>query len=100
MPRGRPGSSPKNPHGVEAILRRPPGPQKRCAIYARISPEQERDDAISRTDQIETCKSYAAVRGWLVVGVYWDLRTGVRKDRAAYQLLLADGYEGHYDVII
>lgn len=45
-------------------------PQRRCAIYVRISVAQEASVSLAR--QVEAAEQYAAARGWTVAAVFRD----------------------------
>ncbi len=64
---------------------------RRCALYARLSVTKEESVSIAR--QLESCRSYAAARGWEVVGEFVDdgvSATANRpEDRIGWAALLA-----------
>ena len=69
---------------------------RRCALYARLSVTKE--ESVSITRQLQSCRRYAQARGWEVVGEFVDdgvSATASRpEDRRGWTTLLkADGFD-------
>src|SRR5437764_14683855 len=62
-------------------------PQKRVAIYARVSTVDKGQDPET---QLLGLREYAARRAFVVVGEYVDSASGAREDRPQYQALVSD----------
>lgn len=77
--------------------------QKRCAIYARYSSDQQRESSIK--DQIRKCKEYAAKQGWIVLDecIYFDEAiSGAIDKRPGLERLLraADQKPKPFDIVL
>src|ERR1035437_5239723 len=77
----------------------------RCAIYTRVSTDEQAQLAYSSLDtQREICEHYVEVqreRGWIVSGVYEDAGfSGKDLHRPGIQRLLADVRNGTVDVVM
>jgi site-specific DNA recombinase len=69
---------------------------RRCVLYARLSVTKE--ESVSITRQLQSCRSYAEARGWKIVGEFIDdgvSATANRpEDRKGWTALLAaDGFD-------
>ena len=72
-------------------------PQKRVALYARVSTVDRRQDPET---QLHTRREYAARRGFMCVGEYVDYASGTRDDRPQYRALLDVAQERQVDVVL
>lgn len=72
-------------------------PQKRVAIYARVSTVDKRQDPET---QLLALREYAARRGCRLVGEYIDYASGTREDRPQYRTLLAAARKRQMDVVL
>ena len=72
----------------------------RTAIYVRVSTEEQGDKNLSIPFQLATCNSYAADKGWTVVGEYVDVASGKSDKRENFQHLIADGRSKLFDAVI
>lgn len=80
-------------------------PQLRCAIYTRVSPdEQARTGYCSVDRQQEICRNYIDIqseKGWGVAGVYGDPGySGKDFNRPGIQELLEDVRAGRINVVV
>ncbi len=73
----------------------------RCAIYARVSTEEQKNRQTIRS-QLEELPKYAAKQGWTVIGTYKDDgRSGESiMARPEFQRLLRDAEAGTFDVVL
>lgn len=75
----------------------------RCAIYCRLSREDENkaDESESIQNQRLLLHQYASDRGWTVCAEYIDDdRSGADADRPGFQAMLRDAETGHFDVLL
>jgi DNA invertase Pin-like site-specific DNA recombinase len=73
----------------------------RAAIYARYSSENQRPESI--TDQVESCRRFAASRGFPISPehVFSDeASSGVRSDRSGLAALRAEAEQGGFQVLL
>ena len=71
----------------------------RAAIYARYSSDLQRDSSIE--DQVEVCRRYAEIKGWIVSKVYSDAAvSGASTQRPGYQAMQVDARRNIYDVVV
>ncbi|MEH7110222.1 recombinase family protein [Bacillus sp. JJ1764] len=71
----------------------------RCAIYARVSTELD-SQKTSIENQIDIFRHFAAQRGWEIVEIYTDKKSGTKENRPGLKKLIADGKAGKYDLIL
>lgn len=75
----------------------------RCAIYCRLSREDENktDESESIQNQRLLLHQYAADRGWTVCAEYVDDdRSGADADRPGFQALLRDAEAGRFEILL
>jgi DNA invertase Pin-like site-specific DNA recombinase len=72
-------------------------PQKRVAIYARVSTVDKGQDPET---QLLALREYAARRGVLCVGEYVEYASGTREDRPRYRALLEVARKRQVDVVL
>lgn len=72
-------------------------PQKRVALYARVSTVDKRQDPET---QLLALREYAARRGFMLMGEYVDYASGARDNRPQYQALLAAARKRQVDVVL
>jgi site-specific DNA recombinase len=73
--------------------------QRRAAIYARYSSDNQREASIE--DQVRLCREIATARGWTVVEVYGDHAiSGASMLRPGYQKLLEDMRASRFEVLV
>jgi DNA invertase Pin-like site-specific DNA recombinase len=72
-------------------------PQKRVAIYARVSTIDKRQDPET---QLMALREYAERRGFQMVGEYIDYASGTREDRPQYQALLDTARKRQVDIVL
>ncbi len=74
---------------------------RRCALYLRVSTEQQVEHGGSLETQETQLKNYAALNGWQVVEVYrdggWSAKT---IERPAFQRLMEDSQQDQFDVVL
>ena len=71
----------------------------RAVLYARFSTELQREASIG--DQFRNCERFAAREGWQIVARFEDQAiSGMKRDRAGYQALLAAAKRGEFDVLV
>lgn len=72
---------------------------RRCVLYARLSVTKEESVSIAR--QLQSCRRYAAARGWEVIGEFVDDGVSATvnrpEDRKGWRALLA---AGEFDVVV
>lgn len=75
----------------------------RCAIYARVSSQAQRERH-TIASQLRVLPEYAAARGWTVVGTYIDdgrsAKAGRLEKREAFGRLLVDAQAGAFEVVL
>ena len=75
----------------------------RAAVYARVSSE-EQVQGYSIDAQLRACRTYAADKGWQVVGEYVDEGRSARTDniskRPRFKEMLDEGLARHFNVIL
>ena len=77
-------------------MRPKPNEERRTAIYARVSTNEQRTDS-----QVHELKQYAAQRGWAVHKVYTDEGiSGATDCRPALDQLLADAQKRKFDIVL
>jgi DNA invertase Pin-like site-specific DNA recombinase len=72
-------------------------PQKRIAIYARVSTVDKGQDPET---QLLVLREYAARRAYVIVGEYVDYASGTREDRPQYQALFAAARRRQVDIVL
>src|SRR2546425_8658766 len=72
-------------------------PQKRVAIYARVSTVDKGQDPET---QLVGLREYATRRGFELVGEYVDYASGRRDDRPHYRRFMEAGRERHLDIVL
>jgi DNA invertase Pin-like site-specific DNA recombinase len=72
-------------------------PQKRVAIYARVSTIEKRQNPET---QLMALREYAERRGFQKVGEYIDYASGTREDRPQYQALLDIVRKRQVDIVL
>ena len=72
-------------------------PQKRVAIYARVSTVDKGQDPET---QLVGLREYATRRGFELVGEYVDYASGRRDDRPHYRRLVEEARKRHIDVVL
>jgi len=72
-------------------------PQKRMAIYARVSTVDKGQDPET---QLLVLREYAARRACVMVGEYVDYASGTREDRPQYQALLSAARRRQFDIVL
>jgi DNA invertase Pin-like site-specific DNA recombinase len=72
-------------------------PQKRVAIYARVSTADRGQDPET---QLLALREYAARRGFVLMGEYVDYASGTREDRPQYRALLETARKRQIDVVL
>lgn len=72
---------------------------KRVALYIRVSTEYETQKK-SLENQKAVLVKYASEKGWTVVKIYMDVKTGTSNKRNGLRNLIADAKGGVFDVII
>jgi DNA invertase Pin-like site-specific DNA recombinase len=72
-------------------------PQKRGALYTRVSTVDRRQDAET---QLLALREYAARRGFMCVGEYVDYAGGTRDDHPQYRALLDVAQKRQVDVAL
>ena len=71
----------------------------RAVLYARFSTELQREASI--VDQFRNCERLAAREGWQIVGRFEDQAvSGMKRDRAGYQALLAGAARREFEVLL
>lgn len=50
----------------------------RAAIYTRVSTDMQEAEGTSLDTQLAACQSYAAERGWQIIGEHTDTASGTR----------------------
>jgi len=68
---------------------------QRCAIYARISTEEQALD-----HQIELLKDFANEKGWTVTKVYSDVTSGKNDKRKGFDELFDDARKQLFDIVL
>jgi len=72
-----------------------------CAIYVRVSTEEQAKEGISIKAQTDRCKAFCKARGWEIYKVYKDPGfSAATLDRPALQLLIADAEAKRFDVLL
>ena len=74
-----------------------PTPQKRVAIYARVSTLDKGQDPETQLLQL---RDYVSRRGFDLVDEYVDHATGTNEDRLNYQRLLDDVRKRKVDIVL
>ena len=72
---------------------------KRVVLYARVS-TVEQGEGYSLQTQLESCRSYAAERGYVVVAEFTDMHTGTVIDRPGLSELYQLVETGAADVVV
>lgn len=63
---------------------------KRCAIYARVSTVEQREEGFSLDAQLGLLREYAAKKGFQVLGEYMDADSGAKSGRSVFGRMLDD----------
>jgi site-specific DNA recombinase len=72
-----------------------------CAIYVRVSTEEQAKEGLSKKAQIDRCQAFCLARGWEVHKVYKDAGfSAATTNRPAFQLLLADAESKKFNVVL
>lgn len=72
-----------------------------CAIYVRVSTEEQAKEGLSIKAQIDRCKAFCIARCWEVHKVYKDAGfSAATTNRPAFQLLLADAEAKKFSVVL
>lgn len=75
--------------------------QKRAAIYCRVSTIMQGEAEYSSLDaQEDQLKAYCKGKGWNVVQVYRDIKSGKDLDRDKIQQLLKDAEDKLFDIVV
>ena len=72
----------------------------RCAIYTRVSTQEQGREGASLGVQLQACRRHAAGLGWVVADELQDVQSGLDIDRAAYQRTLGLARSGSVDVVL
>ncbi len=71
----------------------------RCAVYARYSSDNQRDDSIE--DQVRLCRAHIEQAGWAYLNAYTDRAlSGATTLRPGYQKLLEDARAGVFEIVV
>ena len=73
---------------------------ERCAIYTRVSTEEQGREGASLGVQLQACRRHAAALGWVVVDELQDVQSGLDTERAAYQRALDLARARAVDVVL
>jgi len=85
------------PPSAEPSSNTPP----RCAVYIRVSTQQQADEGLSLGEQERRLTEHVAARGGALVGTYIDAGiSGRRDDRPELRRLLADTHAGRIDQVL
>jgi len=68
---------------------------KKCAIYARVSTEEQNPE-----HQVKALKQYAKAQSYKVYKVYTDVYSGAKSSRPALMQMLEDAHNSRFDVVI
>lgn len=71
----------------------------RVAIYIRVSTEHESQEK-SLDNQHAILVKYASERGWVIVEIYKDIKTGTIRNCKGLRRMIEDAKQGKFDVII
>jgi len=72
----------------------------RCALYARVSTEEQAKEGMSIEAQVSALRTWAKVKGWQVVGEYIDAGyIGGDDKRPELQRLMLDARRGAFQVV-
>lgn len=71
----------------------------KCAVYARVSSEHE-SQKTSIPAQIANFENYIKEKGWEIVDIYTDVKSGTSINRKGMNQLLKDAKAKKFDVII
>ena len=72
----------------------------RCAIYTRVSTEEQGREGASLGVQLQTCRQHAAGQGWVVIDELQDVQSGLDNERVAYQRALDLARSRSIDVVL
>lgn len=73
----------------------------RCAIYTRVSTDEQAETGHSLEAQMAACEALAAARGWEIAGRYIDAGfSGGKSDRPEWQRMQADARAHRFDVVV
>ena len=72
----------------------------KVAIYVRVSTEEQGLKDLSIPFQLDTCRVFAASKGWTVVVEYIDVSSAKTDRRENFQKLVADARTKLFDVVI
>ena len=70
-------------------------PNKKCAIYVRVSTEKQEAE-----NQLIALREYAARSGWEIFKEYIDIISGKEKSRPAFDQLFRDAHKLLFDVVL
>ena len=76
------------------------GATQRCAIYTRVSTEEQGREGASLPMQLGACRKHAAASGWVIVDELRDVQSGLATDRVAYQRVLDLARARAVDVVL
>jgi DNA invertase Pin-like site-specific DNA recombinase len=76
-----------------------PGKDMRCFIYIRVSTKLQ-EHRFSLKAQIQELVKYAQSMGWVIVGIYRDVDSGGKLDKAGLTQLLDDVDDDKGDVVL
>ena len=75
-------------------------PPLRCALYARVSTEEQAKEGMSIEAQVAALTTWAKVKGWQISGEYIDAGyTGGDDKRPELQRLMLDARRGAFQVV-
>ena len=75
--------------------------KNQAVVYVRVSTaEQSAPDKTSLNQQEEKCRALCQAHDWPVVGVYQDVVSGAKADRAGLQRLLSDAKLGLFQIVV
>ncbi len=72
----------------------------RCLIYARVSDQKQEDEGTLLGSQTERCRTYAAERGWTVVGEWQEVWSGFDRRRPKLDVVRNLVRAGEADVLL
>ena len=73
----------------------------RCAIYTRVSTDEQAETGHSLEAQMAACEALAAARGWEIAGRYVDAGfSGGKSDRPEWQRMQTDARAHRFDVVV
>lgn len=72
----------------------------RCAIYTRVSTQEQGREGASLPVQLQACRRYAGQQDWTVVDELQDIQSGLDVDRAAYQQVITYARAHAIDIVL